>query len=444
MMNKREEILQGNLWKLMIRLSLPGILGMLVISVNGLVDAFFVSHLVGTDAFAGVSYAMPLLTINAAVIALLSAGAGSVYSRAIGSNDQSLLAMLFRHLLVAILAVTVLLMIFGFAASSWLLTWLDIPARQLPFARDFYHVTLAGACFPVFGLCTSALIRSEGHTGKAMRITALAMLLNALINPLLIRYLGLGVKGSALASILAMIFYSVLTLVHLSGKNSPLQLKWGKIEPQFLHTLFRTGLPTFYMQANGFFRQLILFKLAAYSARSPSDVAIFSGIYRLFSFTAIPMFGMLQALGPVVGINYGAGKLERSQRAVTIFRSCAIILLFPVALTCFIFPQTVLSFLLANPAMSVAGSGYFRVVILVLLLMPFASGSIVFLQSTGQSALASKFTLRRELLIFLPVVLLSVYLWHYQGIYIALLAENIIYINIVYWCTRGRMQAMAG
>lgn len=443
MMNKREEILQGNLWKLMIRLSLPGILGMLVISVNGLVDAFFVSHLVGTDAFAGVSYAMPLLTINAAVIALLSAGAGSVYSRAIGSNDQSLLAMLFRHLLVAILAVTVLLMIFGFAASPCLLAWLDIPARQMPFAQDFYHVTLAGACFPVFGLCTSALIRSEGHTGKAMRITALTMLLNALINPLLIRYLGLGVEGSALASILAMIFYSVLTLIHLSGKNSPLQLKWGKIEPQFLRILLQTGLPNFYMQANGFFRQLILFKLAAYSARSPSDVAIFSGIYRLFSFTAIPMFGMLQALGPVVGINYGAGKLERSQRAVGIFRSCAIMLLFPIALTCFIFPQTVLSLLIANPALAAAGSGYFRVVVLVLLFMPFASGSIVFLQSTGQSALVSKFTLRRELLIFLPVVL-SVYLWHYQGIYIALLAENIIYINIVYWCTRGRMQAMAG
>jgi Na+-driven multidrug efflux pump len=159
-MNKREEILHGNLWKLMIRLSLPGILGMLVISVNGLVDAFFVSHLVGTDAFAGVSYAMPLLTINAAVIALLSAGAGSVYSRAIGSNDESVLAIIFRHLLVAIFICIVLLMILGYALSPWLFGWLNIPVGQLLFAQDFYHVSLAGACLPVFGLCTSALIRS--------------------------------------------------------------------------------------------------------------------------------------------------------------------------------------------------------------------------------------------------------------------------------------------
>jgi Na+-driven multidrug efflux pump len=276
-----------------------------------------------------------------------------------------------------------------------------------------------------------------------MRITALAMLINALINPLLIRYAGLGVKGSALASIIAMMFYSVMTLVHLAGKTSPLRITWGKIEPEFLRILFKTGLPTFYMQANGFFRQLILFKLAAYSAGSANDVAIFSGIYRLFSFTAIPMFGMLQALSPVVGVNYGAGLIDRSQRAVSIFRSCALSLLFPIALTCFIFPRTVLSLLLANPVLAATGANYFRMVILVLLLMPFASGSIVFLQSTGQSALASKFTLRREVLIFLPVVLLSVYLWHYPGIYIALLAENIIYITIVYWCTRSRMRTMA-
>jgi Na+-driven multidrug efflux pump len=268
------------------------------------------------------------------------------------------------------------------------------------------------------------------------------MVVNVVINPVLIKYAGLGVAGSAMASIIAMVIYSALTFWHFYSGSGELRINLKiKLNKELFRDILQTGLPSFYMQINGFFRQFVLFKLAAYNS-TPAEISAFSGIYRLFSFAAIPVFGVLQAFGPVIGINFGAKQYARTADAIRVFRAGTILLMLCMALPCLLFSESVVGLLLTAPGLAAMAAPYFRMVIGVLLLMPLASTSIVFLQSTGQAKLAAKFTLRRELLIFTPVILMSVFTFGYAGIYYGLLLENIIYIGIVYWITRHQINAL--
>jgi Na+-driven multidrug efflux pump len=109
----REMILKDSLWKLMIKLSLPGIAGMLVMALNSLVDALYVGRFVGSAALAGVSMVIPLMVLNTALLNLIVAGSASLLSRSIGSEDKDSQQRIFAHVLVLSVVVTAILMLLG-------------------------------------------------------------------------------------------------------------------------------------------------------------------------------------------------------------------------------------------------------------------------------------------------------------------------------------------
>lgn len=440
-MDRREKILKGNLWKLMISMSVPGILGMVVVSLNALVDAFFVSHLVGSKAFAGVSLALPLFTLNGAVTGMLTSGASTLYSRAIGGEDSWIKQNLFGNLLSLVLGFSLLLAVFGLFFGKPLLGYLGASPDLLADGTTFYHWSVAGYVASMLGLCTSGLIRAEGNTAYAMKITATAVLLNVLLNPLLIKYGHLGVRGSALASIISMSVYSFLNIRYFLKGKGFLRIYFKLyFNQQLIIDILKTGLPSFLMQINGFFRQFVLFRLVGSIGSDVTQFTAFTAIYRLFSFCALPVFGILQAYAPVVAINYGAGYFQRVKDATRIFRSGAFLLMLSMALPGLLFPETILGLLMPSDLITPENLSSFRLVLLVLPLMPFASTCIVYLQTTGNSAIASRFTFSRELVIFLPVLLLSVKTWGYQGIYYGLLLENVVYIALVFTVSHFIMQ----
>jgi len=430
--NKREALLKDKLWKLLLHLSLPGILGMVVVSLNSLVDAFFVSRLVGSDAFAGVSLTLPLFALNTAVVGLLSSGSAILYSRAIGKEDAEVKEKLFAQVFLLTICASLVLDLIGMCFGRPLLLFLGAGDALLGYGLPFYRWAIAGCWTSIFGLCTSGLIRAEGNTAYAMKITGGAVLINVALNPLFVGVCHLGVRGAALATILSMFVYSLLTFLYFySGKGYLRVRNIFRSDRRLLLAILRTGMPSLFMQINTFFRQLILFRIATVYS-SLSQLTVFTAIYRLFTFSAIPVFGIVQALQPVLGINFGAGRMDRVTAAVRIFRSGAVMLMLLMALPGWLFPTGLLS-LLASGTVTSEATGYFRWVLLVLPMMPLASTSIVYLQATGHGKIASRLIFSREWAIFLPIIWLSTHMLGYGGIYYGLLIENAVYIGLVFF-----------
>lgn len=441
--SSREAILKDNLWKLMYRMSLPGIMGMLVISLNSFVDAVFAGRLIGADALAGISLSIPLLVINSAVTGFISSGASNVLSRAIGNENDSVKKYIFTYVLIYTLISSLVLGVLGYTFAKPLMQLMGAKAGVLEEGTAYYKWMMAGCFSSIFGLGMSALIRAEGQMKLTMRMTTVSVILNILLNPFFITYMNLGVSGSALATIISMTVYSAQTLYYfLSGKsNVKINLKGFKADPEVISAISSVGFSAMIMQLNSFVRQVFLFKTVTLYYNG-AEVAFFSAVFRIFSFSVIPIFGMLQAMQPIVGINFGAADYQRSIAALKQFRLASISLMILILVPLYIFPELLLSLILPEMKFSELDIFHFRLLMGILPIAPIASTSMVFLQATGNGKISSYLALGRELLLFIPLLLLVPYLAGKSGVYYGLFIENIIYMVIVFFVVQGRIKAM--
>lgn len=437
-MSLKESILTENLWKVIFRMSVPGIMGMLVISLNSFVDAVFAGRLIGADALAGVSLCIPLLMVNSAITGFISSGASNVVSRAIGNEDEFVLKNIFTYVLIFTSIASIVLGIAGYSYAEQTLILLGASDNVLKEATEYYKSMMAGCFTSIFGLAASSLIRAQGQMKYTMRITSIAVVTNIILNPLLIGYLNLGIKGSALATVMSMGLFSTLTVFHLLSKKTSVRINLHefKFEWQVVSEIATIGLSALTMQLNGFVRQVFLFKTVTWY-NSSTDVAFFSAVFRIFSFSVIPIFGMLQAMQPVIGINYGAKNYARSTNALQLFRIGCIGLMVIISIPMLLFPESVLAILLPGIQFSTQDVFNFRLLMCILPVAPIASTSVVFLQATGKARTATYLALGRELLLFIPLILLLPYTVGKNGVYYGLFLENIVFMVIVFMVVRN-------
>jgi putative MATE family efflux protein len=425
-------------------MSLPGIMSMLVISLNSFVDAVFAGRIIGADALAGVSLSMPLLVVNSAITGFISSGASNVLSHAIGNGNESVTKNIFTYVAFYTVGVSVVLGILGFTYARPIMQLMGAEFRVLEEGIRYYKWMMAGSVTSIFGLGMSALIRAEGQMKFTMRVTSASVLINIILNPLLMGYMGLGVMGSAWATIISMGFYSASTLYYfLSGRSAiTINLKKFKADIEIIRAISSVGISALIMQLNSFVRQVFLFKTVTLY-NSSADVAFFSAVFRIFSFSVIPIFGMLQAMQPIVGINYGAGNYERSISALKLFRLACSSLMLMILVPVFVFPTTLLSLILPNMAFSEQNIFHFRLLMCILPLAPIASTSVVFLQATRNAKIATYLALGREVLLFIPLLVLLPHLTGKNGIYYGLFIENVLYMLIVFFVVRRQTKTIS-
>ena len=423
--------LHDSLWHLMRRLAVPGILGMLIVSINSFVDAVFVGRWVGAAALAGLALVFPLTIIISSLVGLLSAGVASIASRSLGANDtarqRNLLNLLFT--LSLLLAGAVSVSGYGFA-REWV-ALLGATGAVLEYGTAYYEILVLNSFFTLFGLSSSMLIRATGQIRQAMTYTAVAVVANMVLAAVLVRGLHLGVRGAAAGTGLAMLLYCGLNLAHLLRGRTALVLAPLRLHFDWDATreILAIGSSAFVMQATNFVRQVLIFKSVAHYS-SAAELAFFGAVYRVYGFSLLPAFGLLQALQPIVGINYGAGNYQRSQQAVRVFRLGGMALLLLISLPSLLFPAQVLGLLLPDTLFKAADLARFRLLMLVLLSTPLASTGYVYFQATGQARLATALSFGRELL-FVPLVLLIPRVLGLSGIYYGLAIENGLYALVV-------------
>ncbi|MDR7211435.1 MATE family efflux transporter [Flavobacterium piscis] len=435
-MKKPLDIKNDNLWRLMWTMSLPGIIATIVISLNTFIDSLYIGYFIGADALAGISLVIPLTILITAVMVLIASGSASVLSRAIGAENiviqQKVLSNLFTMSVIA----SALLMPIGILFSDELIALMGGTGKVLHYGSDFYKTWSFGIFFTIFGLSANGLIRAEGKIKQAMRFSVIAVVLNIVLAPILINIGNLGIKGAALASIIAMAVYAFLTLRYfLSGKASFITGKIQfKIEAEMLKNVFTVGLSAFFIQGTNFIRQVFIFKSMAHYG-TDWDLAFFSTVFRIFTFSVMPVFGLLQVLQPVVGINYGAGNYERCVKAVGIFRTGGILFLLFIWIPLMLFPSAIVSIMLPDRILSEQEINYFRTILFIIPFFPIGTSGIIFFQAIGKGKKSSFISIGRELILFIPLILVLPSHYGTSGIYYSIVIENFLYIIILFLLT---------
>ncbi|MCW6050913.1 MATE family efflux transporter [Lyngbya sp. CCAP 1446/10] len=427
-----DEIQQGNLIQLMLKLSVPGILGMLLIGLNTFLDALFAGRLIGESALAAISLALPLTTIVIGCALSVGVGSASVLSRAIGAGDIKTQSQIFGTFTVMSLIISFFITILGYGFGDRLISFMGGEGEVASLGAEYFKTYMLGSVFLVLAIGSSQLIKSEGRIGLATGFSAIYVLTNTVLNPIFVAVFHWGIRGIALATVVASIVYAIVNLTYfISGKSStPINPKKLTFAKDLAIPILSVGVSVLIMELMGIVQQVVIFKSIAYYG-TDTDIAFAGATLNLYSLAVIPVYGFIFALQPVIGINYGAGNHNRMKKAYLIFGLGGTILLSIIWLPLQLFPATFLGLLLPNVAFTANDLLNFRIVTILLPILSFVFCSITLFQSIGNGKIAGIIVVIRQVFLFIPVVLILPLFIGINGIYYSLTAVDILVAIIV-------------
>lgn len=425
------EILQGNLIKLMFKLSTPGILGTVLLSSSTFVDALFAGRLIGETAVAGISLALPLTSLMGGSAYLVGVGSASVLSRAIGSGDIKTQSKIFGNLIVMGVIISFALTIIGYSFGEKLVVFMGGSGEVASDGAEFFKIYMLGSVFCIIAVSANHLIKSEGKLKLCMIFAAIFLITNIILNTIFVSIFHWQIRGLALATVIAMFVYFIVILTYfISGKSSiPVHPIKFVLARDLLPDILSVGISELLTPFMSLIQSFLVFQSISHYG-TQNDIALFGATQTLTLLAFIPLNGFTQALQPVIGINYGARNYDRLKKAYLTFIIGVIALLTLFWLPLQLFPQTFLGWLLPNLTFTNDDLLHFRIFNLLIPLMPFISYGVVLFQSIGKGKIVAMIVILRSLILFIPSVIILSMLMGLSGIYYGIIFTDAVIILI--------------
>ena len=400
-------ILNGNLWNVMFKLSWPAVIAMVLYGANSMLDAYFVGRFVGEDAFAGVSLAYPLASLSVALGSLIGTGAGSLLSISIGAKDFDTQKKLIGTANGLTIVCTLIFMVFTLFLSEPLVRMMGGEGKMLEEGVKYFDVTIYGAIFWVMGLALNMIIRAEGKMKTAAWMMGLGLVVNAIFNYVFIVLMGMGVEGAAWGTNVGMAVYSIIGLIYFhsskaSFKTDAYSLKMDK---KITKDIIRLGMPALLMSVMTLVQSIVIFNALSNFGTS-SDIAFYGVVNRLFGFLMTPIFGLMRAVQPAIGINFGAKQYERTIKAYKVFSYAALFLTIPFVIISLIAPEAILGIMLTEQVITSSQLLAFRVYLSVLPLLSFVMVGMTFFPSVNNSKPAGIIGMARQFVFYVPAMII--------------------------------------
>lgn len=404
--------------KLLFRFSLPGTVGMVVAATYNVVDTIFIGRL-GSEAIAALSIAFPIQMILGAIGVGVGVGAASLISRSLGAgNDRDAekavgqvisLALIFGALiaLASKFYLRSLLVVFG--ASS------DI----LELTLEYTSVITAWSVVFFLIMSLNNVVRAEGSPLFSMKIMVGSSLLNIALDPIFIFSLDMGIQGAAVATVLAKSTGAFILLFHfISGRsNVLLHPKNMRLDFNIIKNISKIGFPSMVrLLSKNLSLTITNIILAGYGHIPIAAMGLF---FRMQMLLIMPVIGFSQGMLPVIGYNYGAQKKERIRETVVKGFSISTAFITLLALIVYISPSTFLNFFTSDPELIAMGSYSMRIMMLMLPLLGVQIVSTIFFQAIGKGVPSLFLSLLREVMLFIPLLLILSGSWGLLGVWAA-------------------------
>ena len=434
-MNREQMLGNYDIKKLLIKLSVPAIMGMTMNALYNFVDTFFVAQGAGEIAIGGLAMALPIQMISIAVGLMIGVGSASVFSRAFGRKDYKKMEQAVNTALRLDVVLALIFSITSFFLMDYLLSFFGATASNIGYAKDYLSIILFGLVFQTLSMVLNNLTRAEGRANLAMVSLMIGTGLNIILDPIFIFDfgLGLGVKGAALATVISQIVAFLFIFYKSIAKQSTLKINLKKvfhIDFQTVKETIAVGMPTFLRNATGALLAIIIFRLIKQYATTDADIyqSIYGVINRVIMFIFLPAFGIVQGMVPIVGFNFGAKNHQRV-KDVIIYATKIIIVYFFFG---FVFVQVLATGIFTifseagNTFFIETGSTAFRVVSYGFLLVGFQIIASAIFQAFGFPIRAMIATISRQILFFIPLAYLLTYLVGLKGIWFAFASADLL------------------
>ncbi|HAU5071029.1 TPA: MATE family efflux transporter [Clostridioides difficile] len=307
--------------KLLFKLATPAIIAQIVNVLYNIVDRIFIGRMEnGEVAMAGVGVAFPIIIIIMACSYLIGMGGGPLAAIKMGeqNNDEAEKIMSNSFSVLVILAI---LLTIGFKIGKEPLLWIfGASESTIGYSMDYLNIYLMGTVFVQISMGMNTFINTQGFATTGMMTVAIGALINIILDPIFIFGFNMGVKGAALATIIAQGVSAIWVLMFLFGKKSILKIKKKYMIPKVSIVLpvLGLGISPFIMQST---ESLVLISLNSKLQMYGGDLAVGSMaiMSSIMQILMLPNMGVTQGAQPIISYNYGSGQLDRVKKT---FKLC--------------------------------------------------------------------------------------------------------------------------
>ncbi|MEM9328578.1 MAG: MATE family efflux transporter [Bacteroidota bacterium] len=419
-LTQKEIILQRPITQVMWKLSMPAIAAMVLFGLNAFMDTVYIGQLMNEQALAGVAIAYPLTSIMMGLGAWAGTGAANLLSIALGDEDlptqRALLSNATRFALIS----TVVFAVPSYVLAEPLIRMMGGEGVILQEGMTYFRVTMLSSPFWVYGLTLNMVIRGEGRMAKAALMMTYGLAVNLVLTPVFIGWLDMGVAGAAWGTNIGMAIYSIVGFFyfdrHKASFQSPIRsLAYNK---EVFSSIVRMGFPGFILTVMGLVQAIVVFNAIA-NHGTDEDLALFAAANRFLFFLMTPLFGLMRALQPVLGINFGAGQYDRVRESFRTFTRTGFYLVAPFWALITLFPSFTMGLVLPDRVLSDTEVWNIRIFMLVLPILPLVFMSLTFFPAINEEKYGSIIGLARQLVFYVPVMLILPRLfgipWVYYG-----------------------------
>jgi putative MATE family efflux protein len=423
MNNKSEFLGTESINKLLWRLSTPAIIGLLVQAFYNLVDTLFVGRALGdqsVQAIAGVTVAFPLQMLIMAISIGIGVGGSSVISRMLGSKDIKKAEKTLGNVFTYTLVLSVLFQLFFFFNVDQLLNIFGATADNLPYAKEYSVVILQGTLAFTFGFVLNNLVRAEGNSKVAMSNMIFSGVLNIFLDAILMFGFGMGVKGAAIATVLAQLAGTIYLFHYYLDGKSPLKFEIKNLTPDFIliKEITAIGIGSFMMGAANSFMMLVLNNVLNIYGGDLS-IAVFGISSRLMMMVLMPIIGVSHGLQPIVGYNYGAENYKRVNESIkTSLLVSTLFGVFGFAILS-VFPGMLFGMFSSDADLIYSGKSALRIMVLATPVIGLNVIGTTLFQAIGKAKPSFFLSMCRQILFLVPLVILLPHYFDLSGVWVA-------------------------
>lgn len=407
-MNKKENKIkmmsEGNITKVLFQLGIPVIIGMLVTSLYNVVDAIFVGGL-GTSQMGAVSIAYPIGQVIIGLGLTFGSGSASYISRLLGEKnnkqaDCTASTALFTSILVGLIAITVTM-----CFLDKVLTFLGATVTILPYAREFAIIYIPGSILNVINVTMNNISASEGATKISMTSMLIGAGLNVVLEPIFIYILHLGIKGSAVATVIAQGVTTLLYVWYISSGRSNLHIsiRHFSINKTIYFQILKIGIPTLLFQILS--STSMGLTNTASSHYGDSAVAAMGVVTRVLALGSYVIFGYAKGFQPVAGFNFGAKNYKRLKEAISISLKWSTVFCALAEIILFIFSRQIVGLFSKDISVIEIGSNALRANSITFILFGFQYIYTTLFLTLGKAFKGTILSIARQGIFFIPVIL---------------------------------------
>ncbi len=395
--------------RLFVKMAVPAVLSQLINILYNLVDKMFIGHMRagGAEALAGLGVTTPVILFLSAFAALVSMGGAPKAAIALGKNERDMAERIMGSCMALLLIISVILTTGMLIWGKDILLLFGASNDTISYAVEYMRIYCLGTVFIQLSLGLNTFITTQGYARISMVNVAIGALINVILDPVLIYVCKLGIKGAALATVIAQAVSCVFIIGFLVSEKSAIKLrkKYIRIDWKLLMPCILLGTSPALMQIT---ENMVAISFNTVLQRYGGDMAVasMSILNSVMQFVMLLLPGLVQGAQPILSYNLGAGLIERVRKTFHYLLISCIAGSCIIWAVCMIFPKNIIAIFTNNTALREYSVTPLRTYLCLLCIYGIQVACQYSFVALDQAKTAIFLTIWRKIILLIPLIFL--------------------------------------